>query len=254
MSTVIAERRPPLLVVTIDRPEVRNSVDRPTADALANAFRDFDRDDELRIAILTGAEGTFCAGADLKAIASGDPEHANRLDPVGEGDGPMGPTRMELSKPVVAAVEGHAVAGGLELALWCDLRVASATATFGVFNRRWGVPLIDGGTIRLARAVGQSRALDMLLTGRAVTGTEAHDWGLVNHLTEPGRALEEAIVVAQRIAEFPQSSLRADRRSAMSQWGKSTNEALAVEFTGGIGAVQDGESVAGAQRFELGKG
>ena len=166
----------------------------------------------------------------------------------------MGPTRMELSKPVVAAVEGHAVAGGLELALWCDLRVASATATFGVFNRRWGVPLIDGGTIRLARAVGQSRALDMLLTGRSVTGTEAHDWGLVNYLTEPGHALEETIVVAQRIAEFPQSSLRADRRSALTQWDKSMNEALAVEFTGGLSAVQDGKSVAGAQHFEHGAG
>ncbi|MGH2752426.1 MAG: crotonase/enoyl-CoA hydratase family protein [Actinomycetota bacterium] len=251
MSAVRTERRPPLLMVTIDRPEVRNAVDRPTAAALADVFKDFEADAELRVAILTGAGGTFCAGADLKALASGDPERANRLDP--EGDGPMGPTRLSLSKPLIAAVEGHAVAGGLELVLWCDLCVAAADATFGVFNRRWGVPLVDGGTIRLTRTVGQRRALDLILTGRAVTAEEALGWGLVNRLVAPGEALAEAELLALRVASFPQRSLRADRRSSLQQWGKALDAALAEEFAGGMEAISSGETAGGAKRFTEGR-
>ena len=247
MSPVSIESKPPLLIVTIDRPEVRHAVDRTAAEALAGAFRTFELDDELHVAILTGAGGTFCAGADLKALASGDPDRANRLAP--DGDGPMGPTRLALSKPVIAAVEGHAVGGGLELVLWCDLCVAAHDATFGFFNRRWDVPLIDGGTIRLARTIGQSRALDMILTGRSVTAQDALAWGLVARLADPGHALTEAELLAEQIAALPQASLRADRSSALSQWNKPLAEALAQEFEGGMTAIGSGETVAGAKRF-----
>ena len=197
-NTVLYDRRAPVAVVTINRPEVRNAVDRPTAAALADAFRAFDEDDDLAVAVLTGAGDTFCAGADLKAVASG---RGNRVTP--DGDGPMGPSRMVLGKPVIAAVEGHAVAGGLELALWCDMRVAASDATFGVYCRRWGVPLIDGGTVRLPRLIGHSRALDLILTGRGVSGDEALQIGLANRVVESGRALEHSVELAEQIAAFP---------------------------------------------------
>jgi enoyl-CoA hydratase len=249
--TVRVEHHEAVAVVTIDRPEVRNAVDGPTAAALADAFRAFERDDARRVAVLTGAGGYFCSGADLKAMAN-DPERRNRVDP--EGDGPMGPTRRSLDKPVLAAIEGYCVAGGLELALWCDLRVAARDAQLGFFDRRWGVPLIDGGTIRVTRLIGQSRALDMLLTGRAVGADEAHSFGLVNRVTEPGRALEVAIDLAQQISRFPQQVMRADRRSALSQWGLSLHEAMKREFDWGITAAASGELEEGAARFAGGEG
>jgi enoyl-CoA hydratase len=238
-----------IAIVTIDRPEVRNAVDGPTAAELAAAFRRFDADASLAVAILTGANGTFCAGADLKAVASG---RGNRVDAV--GDGPMGPTRMLLSKPVVAAVEGHAVAGGLELAIWCDLRVAARDAVFGVYCRRWGVPLVDGGTIRLPRLIGMGRALDMILTGRGVAGEEALRIGLADRLTEPGHALEEARTLARQIAAFPQNCVRSDRRSAYLQWDLSLPEALRTETELGNEVIRSGETRAGAARFAAGAG
>lgn len=241
----------PVLVVTIDRPEVRNAVDRPTAGALATAFRAFAADDELLVGVLTGSEGHFCAGADLKAMAE-DPGRANRIDT--EGDGPMGPTRMKLDKPVIAAIEGYAVAGGLELALWCDLRVAADDATLGFFDRRWGVPLIDGGTVRITRLIGQSRALDMLLTGRGVPAAEAFDMGLVNRLAPSGGALDAAVALAHEVARYPQSVMRADRRSAVSQWGSSLEDAMKREFEWGIQAASTGETQRGAERFASGHG
>jgi enoyl-CoA hydratase len=213
-ATVRIDRRPPLLTVVIDRPEARNAVDRPTAEALAQAFRDFEADEELKVAILTGEGGNFCAGADLKAVAT-EPERMNRISP--EGDGPMGPTRMLLSKPVIAAVSGYCVAGGLELALWCDLRVADATAVFGVFCRRFGVPLIDGGTVRLPRLIGQSRALDLILTGRPVDAAEALQIGLANRVVPAGEALRAAEDLALQIAGFPQTCMRGDRLSVHEQ-------------------------------------
>lgn len=251
MSTVRTETHGRVLVVTIDRPEVRNAVDRPTADALSDAFRSFDDNDGLAVAILTGSEGHFCSGADLKAMAD-EPERANRIDV--EGDGPMGPTRMRLSKPTIAAIEGYAVAGGLELALWCDLRVAAATATLGFFDRRWGVPLIDGGTVRLPRLIGQSRALDLLLTGRPVGAGEAFEMGLVNRIAEEGGALEVALELADDLARFPQAVMRADRWSALTQWDHPVTEAMATEFRSGIAAAASGETQAGAERFAAGKG
>lgn len=249
--TVTTDRNDSILTVTIDRPEVRNAVDRPTADALEAAFRGFDADDGLSVAILTGADGTFCAGADLHAVA-GDAETRNRVEP---GDrGPMGPTRLTLGKPVIAAVEGHAVAGGLELALWCDLRVAAEDAVFGVFCRRWGVPLIDGGTVRLPRLVGMSHALDMILTGRGVEGQEALRIGLANRLAEPGGALEAAFDLARTLAAFPQHCLRSDRRSALGSVGMPLPEALAREHELGVETIETGETVAGASRFAEGEG
>jgi len=238
-------------IVTINRPEVRNAVDRPTAEALTEAFRAFETDEGQLVAVLTGSGGTFCAGADLKAM-SNEPERANRIDT--EGDGPMGPTRMVLDKPVIAAIEGHAVAGGMELLLWCDLRVAARDAIFGFYDRRWGVPLIDGGTVRLPRLIGQSRALDMVLTGRPVSGAEAHEMGLVNRVVEPGRALEEAVLLAEDLARFPQAVMRADRRSLIAQWGLSLSDAMAQEFSWGIEAAATGETQSGAERFTSGKG
>lgn len=240
-----------MTIVTIDRPKVRNAVDGPTALALADAFRDFAEDVSQLVAVLTGRDGTFCAGADLKAMAN-EPGRANRID--AGGDGPMGPTRLVMDKPVIAAIEGHAVAGGMELLLWCDLRVAARDATFGFYDRRWGVPLIDGGTVRLPRLIGQSRALDLVLTGRPVTGTEAYEMGLVNRLCEPGRALEEAVALARDISRFPQAVMRADRRSVIAQWGLSVEDAMAQEFTWGIEAAATGETQTGAERFASGKG
>ena len=247
--SVLVEARSDITLITIDRPEVRNAVDRPTAQRLADAFRAFDTDESQSIAILTGANGTFCAGADLKAIASGG---GNRIEEA--GDGPMGPTRMMLSKPVIAAVEGHAVAGGLELALWCDLRVAAEDAVFGVFCRRWGVPLVDGGTVRLPRLIGLSHAMDMILTGRGVPGDEARGMGLVNRLTPPGKALEGALELARQLARFPQRCMRNDRLSALSQWGLGEEDALREEFRRGQEAIRSGETEAGAGRFASGAG
>lgn len=238
-----------VVVVTIDRPEVRNAVDRPTAADLAAAFRRFDADDALSVAVLTGANDAFCAGADLKAIASSS---GNRMS--AEGDGPLGPTRMRLSKPVIAAVEGHAVAGGLELALWCDLRVAARNAVFGVYCRRWGVPLCDGGTVRLPRLIGESNALDMILTGRGVSGDEALRFGLANRIVEPGQALASALALAHQIAVFPQRCLRSDRLSALEQWDLPFEAALANELQHGIEVVSSGESARGAVRFAEGAG
>ncbi|MGO4256628.1 crotonase/enoyl-CoA hydratase family protein [Marmoricola sp. RAF53] len=246
--TVHYEPSGDLVTITIDRPEVRNAVDGPTAEALADAFRAFEADDALSVAVLTGAGGTFCAGADLKGLAT---DRANRLAP--DGDGPMGPSRMRLSKPVIAAVEGHAVAGGLELAVWCDLRVVASDAVFGVFCRRWGVPLIDGGTIRLPRLIGQSRALDLILTGRAVAADEALAIGLANRVTEPGGALAGAHALAAEIAAFPQVCLRGDRASALAQWSLDEPAALLAEFEIGLGAVS-AEALEGAARFAAGAG
>jgi len=239
----------PVAIVTIDRPAVRNAVDRPTAEALAEAFRRFEADAALAAAVLTGAGGTFCAGADLKALSAG---RGNRLS--ADGDGPMGPTRMLLSKPVIAAVEGHAVAGGLELALWCDLRVAARDAVFGVYCRRWGVPLVDGGTVRLPRLIGHSHALDLILTGRGVSGDEALRMGLANRLVETGEALSAATLLARELATFPQQCLRGDRLSSYEQWGLDLNAALANETRIGQAAIASGEAREGATRFTGGAG
>jgi enoyl-CoA hydratase len=246
--TVQCETSGPVLTVTIDRPEVRNAVDRATAEALAAAFRAFDADESLSVAVLTGAGGTFCAGADLKAVSRGE---TLRLEP--DGDGPMGPSRLRLGKPVIAAIEGYAVAGGLELALWCDLRVAAEDAVLGVFCRRWGVPLIDGGTFRLPRLIGHSRAMDLILTGRPVDAAEALTIGLVNRVAPPGGALERAQALAGEIAAFPQVCVRSDRASALEQWGLGEEDALAAEFRQGLRALE-AESLDGATRFAEGAG
>lgn len=243
------ERRSPVAVVTMSRPEVRNAVDRATADALLEAFWRFEEDSELSVAVLTGAGGNFCSGADLKAVASG---RGNRVDP--EGDGPLGPTRMLLSKPVIAAVEGYAVAGGLELAIWCDLRIASRSAVFGVYCRRFGVPLVDGGTVRLPRLIGHSQALDMILTGRGVGAEEALSIGLANRVVEEGKALDASVDLALEIASFPQGCLRADRRSSYLQWGMDLREALREEALGGLEVIRSGETAEGARRFAAGAG
>jgi len=249
MTNVRYEIDGPIATVTIDRPQVRNAVDGPTRIELADAFRRFDADDALAVAILTGANGTFCAGADLKGVADGG---GNRVTE--EGDGPMGPSRMLLSKPVIAAVEGFAVAGGLELAIWCDLRVAAEDAVFGVYCRRWGVPLIDGGTIRLPRLIGHSHALDMILTGRPVSGDEALRMGLANRIVPKGTALAAARALATDIARFPQRCMRSDRRSSYDQWGLTLDEALRVETRLGLEVIKSGETLAGAQRFASGAG
>ena len=245
---VLTERRGDVLVVTIDRAEARNAVDRATAAQLAATFRAFEADDGLAVAVLTGAGGTFCAGADLKAVGEGRP---NRLEP--DGDGPMGPTRTRLGKPVVAAIEGHAVAGGLELALWADLRVAARDAVLGVFCRRWGVPLVDGGTVRLPRLIGESRAMDLVLTGRAVGAEEAERIGLVNRVSEPGHALADAVALATELAAFPQTCLRSDRASLLGQAGLEEESALRQEFALGQQALAH-EAVAGARQFSQGAG
>jgi enoyl-CoA hydratase len=247
--TIHVETRTDISIVTIHRPEVRNAVDRRTARELADAFRAFDADESQAVAILTGAGRTFCAGADLKAIAAGE---GNRVEE--SGDGPMGPTRLVLTKPVIAAVEGHAVAGGLELALWCDLRVAADDAVFGVFCRRWGVPLIDGGTVRLPRLIGQSHALDLILTGRGVSGEEALRMGLANRLAPPGRALRAALELAGELAGFPQRCMRGDRLGALAQWGLTEADALREETRRGLEVIGSGETESGAARFADGAG
>ena len=249
MPSVEISRSDFILAVAINRPDVRNAVDANTATALANIFREFDADKTLDVAVLSGAGGTFCAGADLKAIAAG------RFNTLAEdGDGPMGPTRMLLSKPVIAAIEGHAVAGGLELALWCDLRVVARDATMGVYCRRFGVPLIDLGTIRLPRLIGLSHALDLVLTGRGVSGEEALRMGLANRLVEPGQALEGAMELARMLARFPQACLRSDRLSCYEQSSLTTAEAIRNEYRRGLAVLQSGESAAGARRFAEGSG
>jgi len=246
MSVAVA-RAGAVTTIVIDRPERRNAVDPETAAALRAAFDAFEADDEAAVAVLAGAGGHFCAGYDLRAFAADGADY----DPAGEG--PMGPTRREPSKPVVAAVEGHAVAGGLELALWCDLRVASETAVFGVFCRRWGVPLVDGGTVRLPRIVGQGRALDMILTGRPVAAAEAHAIGLADRLVPAGRARAAAEALAAEIARFPQPCLRAEGASALAQWGWSLADALAAEAAGGAAPIARGARE-GAARFAGGRG
>ncbi|HEY2360812.1 MAG TPA: crotonase/enoyl-CoA hydratase family protein [Candidatus Angelobacter sp.] len=248
-NSVITARDGKVLTVTINRPEVRNAVDSSTAAALGDAFKKFEADDTLCAAVLTGTGGTFCAGADLREVAD-----ARRTAVDENGAGPMGPTWLQLNKPVIAAVEGHAVAGGLELALWCDLRVAARDAIFGVFNRRFGVPLIDLGTVRLPRMIGQGRALDLILTGRAVSGEEALQIGLVNRLVGPGKALETALELAHILAAFPQHGLRADRMSVYEQWALSPEEARRNELQHGLRVLASGESRAGAQRFKSGEG
>jgi enoyl-CoA hydratase len=236
-------------VVTIDRPDVRNAVDGPHAAELADAFRRFEEDEDLSVAVLTGAHGTFCAGADLKGVAYA---RGNRV--AVDGDGPMGPTRMLLDKPVIAAVEGHAVAGGLELAIWCDLRVAATDAVFGVYCRRWGVPLCDGGTIRLPRLIGHSHALDLILTGRGVSGDEALAMGLANRLVDPGEALTAAVALANDIARFPQHCARSDRESSYDQWSLSLDDALLRETELALVTIASGETLEGAMRFAGGEG
>lgn len=248
-TTVRIENDGPVRIVTIDRPEVRNAVDEPTREALADAFRAFDADESASVAILTGGGGVFCAGADLKAFAAG--QRRRRTE---DGDGPMGPTRMILGKPVIAAVEGYAVAGGLELALWCDLRVAAEDAVFGVFCRRWGVPLIDLGTVRLPRLIGQSHAMDLILTGRGVSGEEALRMGLANRIVPKGKARTEAVTLAKDLAALPQRCLRSDRLSALEQWSLGWREAMLNEFHRGIGVISSGESKEGATRFAAGAG
>jgi enoyl-CoA hydratase len=247
--TVTSHRAGPVVTVLINRPERRNAVDGPTAALLADAMRAFDADPEAAVAVLAGAGDTFCAGADLHAYGT---ETANRVAP--DGDGPMGPTRLRLSKPVIAAIEGHAVAGGLELAVWCDLRVAASDATFGVYCRRWGVPLIDGGTVRLPRLIGQSRAMDLILTGRAVGADEALAMGLANRVCEPGTAVATAIELGAQVAAFPQACMRNDRRSAIEQWELGEGEAMANEIRAGLDSLSSAEAIEGAARFAGGAG
>lgn len=247
--SVDVERRGPVTIVVINRPDVRNAVDSEHAQALYDAFLAFDADPDASVAILTGAGGTFCAGADLKAVSAG----TLKADPPGtDGPAPMGPSRLLLSKPVIAAVEGHAVAGGLELALWCDLRVADPDAVFGVLCRRWGVPLIDGGTIRLPRLIGQSQALDLILTGRPVVADDALRMGLANRVSAPGAAREEAVALAEQIAAFPQTCLQQDRLSSYEQHGLPLDRAFDVEWVHGGRSLL--EAMAGAGRFRDGEG
>ena len=250
-DAVRLELEGPVATVTLHRPDCRNAVDGPTATALRAAVEAFERNDSLKVLVFTGGGGQFCAGADLKAMA--DPLRRNAIEPSGSAPGPMGPTRMPFTKPVIAAVEGHAVAGGLELALMCDLRVAARSAVFGVFCRRWGVPLIDGGTVRLPRIVGMGRALDMILTGRAVGAEEALAMGLANRVVDDGGALAEAQALARQIAAFPQACLRADRASAFAQWDRPLADALRQEGAAGY-AVVAAEGLAGAARFAAGAG
>lgn len=246
---LVVEHEGPVTVVTIDRPAQRNAVDRDTAEGLNETFTNFDKDESASVAVLTGAGGTFCAGADLKGIAAGEGRPVRD-----DGDGPMGPTRLALSKPVIAAVEGYAVAGGLELAIWCDMRVAAADAVFGVFCRRFGVPLVDLGTIRLPRLVGHGNAMDMILTGRGVSCDEALRIGLVNRLVPPGTARRAAVELALELAALPQMAMRADRLSLIEQWGLAGDEAMRSEVRHGLTAIGAGESAAGAALFASGIG
>lgn len=247
--TVTVERQGPVTVITINRPERCNAVDRATAELLFNAFTDFATDDLARVAVLTGAGGNFCAGADLHAIAAGKPNEVTDPEDIIGTVAPMGPSRLVLPKPVIAAVEGYAVAGGLELAVWCDLRVAGESATFGVFCRQVGVPLIDGGTVRLPRLIGASRASDLILTGRPVRAQEALEIGLVNRLAPTGEALAAALELATQLAQSPQHCLREDLRSTREQWGYPLGAALTQEVRGGIAVLESGEPEVGAARF-----
>jgi enoyl-CoA hydratase len=249
MSSVVIDRDEDIAVITINRPEVRNAVDVPTAEALVEAFQEYDRDDRLNVAVLTGAGGTFCAGADLKAVAGGERRRWTEDAPA-----PLGPTRLLLSKPVLAAVEGHAVAGGLELALWCDLRIAAADAVFGVYCRRFGVPLLDLGTVRLPRLIGHSHAMDLILTGRGVHGDEALTMGLANRLVPKGQALDSALQLARELTRFPQACLRSDRLSAYEQWSLSYTDAMRNELRRGLEVFTSGETLAGANKFAGGHG
>ncbi|MEZ5849922.1 MAG: crotonase/enoyl-CoA hydratase family protein [Hyphomicrobiaceae bacterium] len=246
---VLIEREGPVVTVILNRPQVRNAVDNETAEALAEAFRIFEGDETAKVAVLWGAGGSFCAGADLKSVASGERLKRYKLD----GDGPMGPSRLKLTKPVIAAVSGHAVAGGLELAIWCDMRVVEEDAIFGVYCRRWGVALIDGGTVRLPRLIGQSRALDMILTGRPVDAAEALSFGLANRVVPKGQARAAAEALAADIARFPEMCMRLDRASVYRQWDLPFDHAMRAEFAAGVEAVK-AEGQAGAARFASGKG
>lgn len=253
MSEILTERDGPVFVATINRPHRRNAVDAASARALFDAFSAFEVDDEASVAVLTGAEGAFCAGADLKALAGG--ESGKRVEPGGvDSFAPMGPTRLRLSKPVIAAIEGHAVAGGAELALWCDLRVMAENAVFGVYCRRFGVPLVDLGSIRLPRLIGHSRAMDLLLTGRAVDAHEALAIGLANRVAPPGEALAHAVALAKELAAFPQTCLRNDRLSAIEQWDLDESAAIDNEIKRGLDTLRSGETAAGAARFVGGEG
>ncbi len=251
MENIIVEKKGRVTIILINRPAVKNAVDGETAKELAEAFRNFEQDANAYVAVLGGSEGSFCAGADLKAVA-GQSGEMNSLNI--NGDGPMGPSRMNLSKPVIAAVNGHAVAGGLELACWCDLRVVEQSAVMGVFCRRWGVPLIDGGTIRLTRLIGMSRAMDLILTGRPVLAEEALQMGLANRLVPNGKALEAALELAESLTKLPQTCMRNDRKSAYEQWNLSMTDALKNEFELGIEVIASNETLTGATRFASGKG
>ncbi len=248
---VSIEVRNRVTLVTLSRPAVKNAVDATTAAALAAAFREFDADSSSDVAVFYGDHGSFCAGADLKSIAAGE---GNLSSLSYEGDGPMGPSRMMLSKPVIAAVAGHAVAGGMELALWCDLRIMERSAVMGIFCRRWGVPLIDGGTIRLPRLIGHGRALDLILTGRPVAADEALQMGLVNRVVDDGEALSAALELAEQLTRHPQTCMRSDRLSAYEQWDMSFEDALANEFDRGVQVIESQETLIGATRFASGKG
>jgi len=246
---VLIEKKYPVFTIIIDNPEAKNAVDGPTARELSSAFRTFESDEKALVAVLWGANGTFCSGANLKAITEG---RGNRVEK--EGDGPMGPTRMRLKKPVIAAIAGYAVAGGLELALWCDMRVVEKNAIFGVFCRRFGVPLVDGGTVRLPRLIGLSRAMDMILTGRPIVAEEACAWGLANRLVENGQSRIEAEKLAKEIAAFPQNCMRNDRLSVYSQMGLTVDDAMINEFEFGLKTLESGEYLEGSKTFKEGKG
>jgi len=246
---ITIEKKYPVFTIIIDNPEVKNAIDGLSAVELSKVFRNFEQDEQALVAVLWGAHGTFCAGANLKAIAAGKGNRINK-----GGDGPMGPSRMILEKPVIAAVAGHAVAGGLELALWCDMRVVERNAVFGVFSRRFGVPLIDGGTVRLPRMIGLSRAIDMILTGRKINAEEAYSWGLANRIVEIGQSKQEAEKIAREIASFPQICLRNDRLSTYDQYGLNIKEAMVKEFEYGLKTLESGEYLNGSRAFTRGKG
>jgi len=247
--TVLIEIDYPIYTIIINNPEVKNAVDAHTAKDLAKAFRNFESDNKAEVAVLWGTNGTFCSGANLKAISE---DYENRIEKV--GDGPMGPTRMRLSKPVIAAVAGYAVAGGLELALWCDLRIVEKSVIFGVFSRRFGVPLIDGGTVRLPRLIGLSRALDMVLTGRPITAAEAYSWGLANRIVEDGQSRQEAEKLGRKLTKYPKICMRNDRMSTYDQFGLDIDNAIEKEFEYGLKTLESGEFLEGSKEFAIGKG
>lgn len=253
-TSVLVEKKGKVFTVILNRPNVKNAVDKNAGEELADAFRTFEQDDSLHVAVLWGQGGSFCAGADLKAVSQISQGKAHNLDPDMSKEGPMGPSRMFLSKPVIAAVSGYAVAGGLELACWCDMRVVEKDAVFGVFCRRFGVPLVDGGTQRLPRLIGMSRALDMILTGRPVGAEEALAIGLANRVVEPGTAKEEAEILAAQIAEFPQICLRSDRKAVYRGFDLEFGAAMKLEFELGLQVINSGETQQGATRFVDGTG